>query len=71
MAQNNKEYLGDGVYISDDGFQFRITTENGVSVQNEVFMEPLVVESLIKYIAKARNLNIKATKLEKLGDPLE
>ena len=49
----NKEYLGDGVYASHDGYQFRLTTEDGGEwPSNEIFLEPTVFDALIQYAAK-------------------
>lgn len=31
-----KDYMGDGIYIEDQGYGIRLTTENGISVQNEI-----------------------------------
>lgn len=45
----DKEYLGDGAYVANDGFSLILTTENGVSVQNEIYLEPDAVEALIRY----------------------
>lgn len=45
-----KQYVGDGVYLSYDGFHFVLTTENGISVQNEIFLDPQVTDTLIKII---------------------
>ena len=44
--------MGDGVYAEDVGHAIRLTTENGVSVQNEVFLEPEVLEAVIGYRAR-------------------
>lgn len=48
----NKEYLGDGVYASTDGYNIQITTENSIEVDNTIFLEPAVFSALIAY-AKA------------------
>ena len=50
-----KLYLGDGVYaeMSADGY-LALTTENGVSVTNTIYLEPEVIESLYDYIDMAR-----------------
>ena len=46
----NKEYLGDGVYVQNDGFGLILTTENGFSVTNEIYLEPEVYAKLISYM---------------------
>ncbi len=50
MAHNpTKEYLGDAVYVTYDGFHIVLTTENGISVTNEICIDRDVWESLIVY----------------------
>lgn len=51
-----KVYLGDGVYIRNDGYHIVLTTENGISVQNEIFLEPIVVDRLLLMIRSYREL---------------
>jgi hypothetical protein len=59
-----KEYLGDSVYCTDDGFQIELTTENGSGPSNQIFMEPAVVQALFRYIERMRNVNIKISQKE-------
>ena len=44
-----KDYAGDGVYMDDMGFAMRLTTENGISVQNEIVIEKLELKAIIRY----------------------
>ncbi len=44
-----KTYLGDGAYAQYDGYHIILTTENGVSVQNRIALEPSVYDSLVKF----------------------
>jgi len=37
-----KEYLGDGAYVTYDGFGLILTAEDGLSVTNRVYLEPEV-----------------------------
>ncbi len=46
-----KEYLGDGVYLDFDGFHIILTTEDGVSVTNTIFLEPEFPEQIVQYKA--------------------
>ncbi len=48
MGGLNKEYVGDGVYIQKGAFkgQFVLTTENGVDIENAIYLE----YKMIKYI---------------------
>ena len=48
-ATATKLYLGDGVYVDHDGFNLILTTENGISVTNEIFLEPDIFEALKRY----------------------
>lgn len=48
-----KYYLGDGVYVDFDGFAFVLTTENGIPPpQNEIILEPQVIEALLRYVER-------------------
>jgi hypothetical protein len=38
-----KEYLGDSVYVDFDGYHVVLTTENGISKTNEIFLENSVM----------------------------
>jgi hypothetical protein len=49
-----KRYLGDGVLIEVDYSipgQFRLTTEDGISVTNEIYIDHRIVAALNQYIA--------------------
>lgn len=47
MSKNSKKrYVGDGVYLDYDGFSFVLTTEDGTSAQNTIYLEPFVWRSL-------------------------
>ena len=45
-----KQYLGDAVYVDDDGFGVVLTTEDGVRVTNRIVLEPAVVDALLLYL---------------------
>lgn len=47
-----KEYLGDGVYVKHDGHNIILTTENGISTDNTIYLDLDVIHSLITYIEK-------------------
>ena len=51
---NTKEYLGDGVYIENEGYQLKLTTENGIATTNTIYMEEAVVMALESYIRRLR-----------------
>lgn len=50
MSSPHKSYLGDGVYADFDGFAIKLTTENGISVTNEIILETQVMRALSVYI---------------------
>lgn len=46
VTKNFKRYLGDGVYVLHDGFGVVLTTENGISTTNTIYLEPPVYQAL-------------------------
>lgn len=48
--ENDKQYLGDGVYVDFDGYMLILTTEDGIRVLNKIYLEPAVYENLIRYV---------------------
>ena len=48
----NKQYLGDGVYATTDGYMIELTTGDGIKTDNTIMLEPVVFSALIAY-AKA------------------
>ena len=44
-----KEYIGDGVYIDTNGFHIVLTTEDGLSVTNRIFLEPQYISGILNY----------------------
>ena len=47
---SNVIYLGDGVYIGNDGFQFWLYTSNGDTMTNRIALPPEVLTNLLDYI---------------------
>lgn len=45
-----KEYIGDGVYASYDGYHLVLTTEDGISAYNTICIEPEVWRALDRYV---------------------
>lgn len=45
-----KVYLGDGVYAEMAQGRLKLTTENGISVQNTVWLEPEVWAALVEFV---------------------
>lgn len=50
MVNQNKTYLGDGVYASFDGYQIWLTTLEG----NRIALEPNVYLALLDYVKALR-----------------
>lgn len=48
------EFLGDGLYVGFDGFQFRLYATNGIMVTNEVFLEPGVLKNFEDYVNRVK-----------------
>ena len=47
-----KDYIGDSVYIEDNGYGVTLTTENGLGASNIIVMEPEVIQAFLRYIKK-------------------
>jgi hypothetical protein len=51
MIQTVKTYLGDAVYVELDVIgRIRISTSDGIKDTNEIYFEPEVTESLIRWL---------------------
>jgi hypothetical protein len=57
-----KEYLGDAVYASFDGWHITLTTENGIRATNTIYLEPAVQVALVQFIER-----IVAARKEAIG----
>jgi hypothetical protein len=49
-----KEYLGDGVYAEIENGMVKMTTEDGISVTNIIYLEPAVYEALKRYVSRVK-----------------
>jgi len=45
-----KQYLGDGVYVTYDGYHLILTTENGIETTNTIYLDSVVYSALLKYV---------------------
>jgi hypothetical protein len=50
-----KDYLGDGVYVEHDGYGVTLTTENGISVTNRIYVDPQVLAALQRFVRRAED----------------
>jgi hypothetical protein len=48
----SKTYLGDAVYAEYDGYRIILTTEDGISVTNTIYMEPGTLKALDAYVSR-------------------
>ena len=48
----NVEYLGDGLYASFDGYQFKLMANSCVSPTDIVYLEPSVYFAFTKFVEK-------------------
>ena len=56
-----KVYLGDGVYAQNDGFGLMLTTENGISIENIIYLEPDTYQRLLDYMNKCTSETLNQT----------
>jgi hypothetical protein len=43
-------YLGDGLYVSHDGWQVELFAHDGIGKTNMVFLEPKVLERFLAWV---------------------
>ena len=52
---NDKTYLGDAVYARFDGELIVLTTEDGISATNTIYIDSEVLAELIKFVKKIQS----------------
>lgn len=52
------QYLGDGLFFEDDGYQIRLFTQRQFEV-HEVFLDDRVLTTLLRAIEKSRDLKLE------------
>lgn len=55
MTELKKEYLGDGAYVSFDGYAIVLTTEDGLNTTNRVVLEPQILEHFEGWLDRLRS----------------
>jgi hypothetical protein len=53
MRTSLAQYLGDGVYVDMERGMVRLTTENGQTTTNTIYLEPDVLHSLLEWLKYA------------------
>lgn len=48
----NVEYLGDGLYVSFDGYQFKLMANSHIDPTDAVYLEPSVYFAFVKFAQK-------------------
>lgn len=63
--EENKIYIGDGVYASfDSGFQIKLETDSGgLGLLNTIYLEPGVFERLLGFAEKCWGVQILVQKI--------
>lgn len=49
-----KKYLGDGAHVEFDGWSFILTTSNGLSESNRIYLEPRCMDNLLEFIKEIK-----------------
>lgn len=49
---NNKQYLGDGVFVAHDGYQLMLTVSDGMKTTDTIFLDPGVWAALKDYVER-------------------
>lgn len=47
-------YLGDGLFVSFDGWKFELYASDGTRKTDSVFLEPAVLEAFLLYVQKIK-----------------
>lgn len=50
MMNERRSYLGDGVFVEQDGERLLLSTSNGIVDTNKIYLEPEVLTELVEYI---------------------
>lgn len=57
QPSQEREYLGDGLYVEFDGYQLKLSASNGMFDHDTVYLEPGVLRALIAYIKRTPGLS--------------
>jgi len=60
----SRVYLGDGLYMEDDGYQISLHASNGMHDTNVVYLDTSTLQIFFKRIEQSRGLRITVEKQE-------
>jgi hypothetical protein len=52
MDECTKDYIGDGVYVARHGDAVVITAENGISIQETIYLDSYTMKALIRVLKR-------------------
>lgn len=52
-----KDYIGDGVYVSWDGYDVVVYLDNGCGPYNEIHLEPVVLQAFNRFQERIKYIN--------------
>jgi len=55
----NKIYLGDGVYVSYDGYHIVLTTSTGGEPDNTIYLDHYVSTQLVEYMKRLGIIEVR------------
>jgi hypothetical protein len=59
----SRAYLGDGLYVRDEGYMITLSTERHDG-EHFVCLEPEVLSEFIRFLEQSRGLKITVTRIE-------
>jgi len=54
VTDHMTEYLGDGLYVSWDGYMLKLMANSHVSPTDTVCLEPQVYDELVRFVARLK-----------------
>lgn len=55
MSTNNRQYLGDGVYVEYDGYHIVLKTGQPTLPTNTIYLDSQVINALVSYIERLKD----------------
>ena len=50
VMRETKRYIGDGVYVDLESGMLKLTTEDGITVSNTIYLEQQVYDQLVAFV---------------------